>query len=79
MRGSNPWPKRSRFATAPLRRRSAAPWWSRCLSFFTIFIYFFFWWYFVNREMKDLGEAHGTDELGDSPGKSLLAVTLGRR
>ena len=47
------------------------------LSFFTIFIYFFFWWYFINREMKDLGEAHGTDELGDSPGKSVLAVTLG--
>jgi hypothetical protein len=47
------------------------------LSFFTIFIYFFFWWYFINREMKDLGQAHGTDELGDSPGKSLLAVTLG--
>lgn len=47
------------------------------LSFFTVFIYFFFWWYFINREMKDLGQAHGTDELGDSPGKSLLAVTLG--
>jgi hypothetical protein len=47
------------------------------LSVFTIGIYFFFWWYYINREMKDLGQAHGTDELGDSPGKSLLAVTLG--
>ena len=40
------------------------------LSFFTIFIYFFFWWYFINKEMAELGQAHGTDELGDSPGKS---------
>lgn len=47
------------------------------LTVFTIFIYFPFWWYFINREMKDLGQAHGTDELGDSPGKSVLAVTLG--
>jgi hypothetical protein len=27
--------------------------------------------------MSDLGRARGTDELGDSPGTSLLAVTLG--
>jgi hypothetical protein len=27
--------------------------------------------------MADLGRAKGTDELGDSPGKSVLAVTLG--
>lgn len=47
------------------------------LSIFTIFIYFFFWWYFINREMKEFGEANGTDELGTSPGKSVLAVTLG--
>ena len=30
-----------------------------------------------NREMRDYGRAKGTDELGDSPGTSLLAVTLG--
>ena len=40
-------------------------------------IYFFVWYYKVNREMSDLGRARGTDELGDSPGTSLLAVTLG--
>ena len=42
----------------------------------TLGIYFFFWWYFINREMSDLGKARGAD-LGDSPGKSVLAVTLG--
>jgi hypothetical protein len=43
----------------------------------TVGIYFFFWWYFIHRELRDYGRAKGTQELGDSPGKSLLAVTLG--
>jgi Domain of unknown function (DUF4234) len=43
----------------------------------TLLIYFFCWWYFIHRELRDLGRARNTDELGDSPGKSLLAVTLG--
>jgi hypothetical protein len=43
----------------------------------TFLIYAFVWYYKINREMADLGRARGTDELGDSPGKSLLAVTLG--
>ena len=43
----------------------------------TLGIYYFVWYYKVNREMSDLGRAKGTDELGDSPGTSLLAVTLG--
>ena len=47
------------------------------LPIITIGIYFFFWWYFIHRELRDYGRAKGTDELGDSPGKSLLAVTLG--
>lgn len=47
------------------------------LPFITLGIYFFFWWYFIHRELRDLGRAKGTEELGDSPGKSLLAVTLG--
>ena len=47
------------------------------LSLVTLGIYFFVWYYKVNREMSDLGRARGTDELGDSPGTSLLAVTLG--
>ena len=47
------------------------------LPIITIGIYFFFWWYFIHRELRDLGRAKNTNELGDSPGTSLLAVTLG--
>ena len=47
------------------------------LTLVTVGIYFFFWYYYVNREMSELGGARGTDELGDSPGTSVLAVTLG--
>ena len=43
----------------------------------TLGIYVLFWWYYANREMVDYGRAKGTDELGDSPGKSLLAVFPG--
>ncbi len=39
--------------------------------------YLWIWWYRVNRELADYGRARGTDELGTSPGKSLLAVSLG--
>ncbi|HEU0023214.1 MAG TPA: DUF4234 domain-containing protein [Thermoleophilaceae bacterium] len=46
------------------------------LSLITLGIYFFFWWYFINREMRDLGKARGAD-LGESPGMSVLAITLG--
>ena len=47
------------------------------LSVVTLGIYLVFWWYFVNREMADLGRARGTAELGDSPGKSTLALFPG--
>ena len=47
------------------------------LSLITLGIYAIFWYYFVNKELAELGKARGTDELGDSPGKSVLAVTLG--
>jgi hypothetical protein len=47
------------------------------LSLVTIGIYSIFWYYYINREMADLGRARGTDELGDNPGKSVLAITLG--
>jgi hypothetical protein len=40
-------------------------------------IYVFLWWYFINREMADYGRQRGTNELGDSPGKSTVAITLG--
>jgi hypothetical protein len=54
-----------------------SPWAPALLPFITIGIYAIFWYYYINREMADLGRAKGTDELGDSPGKSVLAVTLG--
>jgi uncharacterized membrane protein len=54
-----------------------SPWAPALLPFVTLGIYAIFWYYFINREMADLGRAKGTDELGDSPGKSVLAVTLG--
>ena len=47
------------------------------LTFVTVLVYLFFWWYFINREMADYGKQRGTNELGDSPGKSVLAISLG--
>ena len=47
------------------------------LGFVTLGIYVIFWYYFVNKEMAALGRARNSDELGDSPGTSVLAVTLG--
>jgi Domain of unknown function (DUF4234) len=46
------------------------------LAIITIGIYYAFWWYFINREMRDFGRARGAD-LGQSPGNSVLAITLG--
>jgi hypothetical protein len=46
------------------------------LSLITIGVYYVFWWYFINREMRDLGRARNAD-LGESPGNSVLALTLG--
>jgi hypothetical protein len=46
------------------------------LSIITLGIYYVFWWYFINREMRDLGRARNVD-LGESPGSSVLALTLG--
>jgi hypothetical protein len=46
------------------------------LSFITLGIYFFCWWYFINREMRDLGQAKGVD-LGQNPTNSLLALIPG--
>ena len=47
------------------------------LSVVTLGIYLVFWWYFINREMADYGRARATAELGDSPGKSTLALFPG--
>lgn len=60
-------------ASAKIRNIVAVP----VLAFITLGIYLFFWWYFIHRELKDYGRAKGTDELGTSPGKSVLAITLG--
>ena len=54
-----------------------SPWAAALLPIVTLGIYYFVWYYKINREMKDLGQARGSDDLGDSPGTSLLAVTLG--
>jgi hypothetical protein len=54
-----------------------SPIWVPVLVLVTIGIYGIFWWYFIHRELRDYGRAKGTDELGTSPGKSVLAVTLG--
>ena len=47
------------------------------LSLITLGIYFWVWYYLTNKELAEIGRANNTDELGDSPGTSLLAVTLG--
>ena len=60
-------------ATAKIRNL----WAVAILPIVTIGIYFFFWWYFIHRELRDYGRAKNTDDLGTSPGTSLLAVTLG--
>lgn len=62
-------------AEKPAKIRS--PFAPALLPFPTLLIYLFCWWYFINRELRDLGKAKGSDELGDSPTKSVLAITLG--
>jgi hypothetical protein len=47
------------------------------LSIITLGIYAIFWYYFVNKEMAQMGRAKNTTELGESPGTSVLAITLG--
>jgi len=47
------------------------------LTLITIGIYGVFWYYFVNKEMAKFGAARSTGDLGDSPGTSVLAITLG--
>ena len=47
------------------------------LSFFFSLIYLWIFWFRINKEMAAYGKAKGTEECGTSPGKSLLAVTLG--
>jgi Domain of unknown function (DUF4234) len=64
-------------AGTPARAKIRSPFAPALLPFITFFIYYWVWYYRINREMADLGRARNTDELGDSPGTSLLASTLG--
>ena len=60
----------------PVKIRSL--WGVALLPLVTFGIYYFVWYYKINKEMVALGHARGKqDELGDSPGTSLLAVSLG--
>lgn len=47
------------------------------LMIITIGIYFFVWWFKVNKEMAAIGRARNTDECGDNPTTSLLAMIPG--
>src|SRR5436305_7920720 len=47
------------------------------LTIVTLGVYFFIWYYKTNKEMAAMGRARGTDELGTSPGTSLIAVLFG--
>ena len=60
-------------ATAKIRNIIAVP----VLAVVTLGIYLVCWWYFINRELADLGRSLGSNELGDSPAKSTLALFPG--
>ena len=66
-----------RGAPTASKAKIRSPVWVVVWSVLTLGIYSWFWWYFINREMRDLGQARGTDELGDNPTLSALAVSLG--
>src|SRR3954462_9628798 len=47
------------------------------LPFVTFGIYALVWYYKINKELAEMGKARNTDELGTSPGTSLMAVLFG--
>ena len=47
------------------------------LSIITLGIYHLVWYYKVNKELAELGQAKGTNEAGDNPTTSLLALFPG--
>ena len=47
------------------------------LSLITLGIYTIFWYYFTQKELAEMGRTRNTEELGTSPGTSVLAITLG--
>src|SRR3954454_6066939 len=64
-------------AGTPATAKIRSPWAAALLPIVTLGIYAIFWYYFINRELRDLGKAHNTDELGESPGTSVIAITFG--
>ena len=54
-----------------------SPIWVLVWTILTIGIYFLFWYYFINRELADYGKSKKTDECGDSPTTSLMAMLFG--
>jgi hypothetical protein len=60
-------------ATAKLRNPIAVA----IFTFITLGIYQIFWWYYSNRELANYGRARGTDQLGDNPTASTLALFPG--
>lgn len=53
------------------------PWAVLGLTLITFGFYGWYWWYQINREMAELGRVKVDEDLGDSPGVSLLAYSLG--
>ena len=47
------------------------------LPFVTFGIYALVWYYKINKEMAEMGRGRNTEELGTSPGTSLMAVLFG--
>jgi hypothetical protein len=59
------------------RAKRRNPWGVLGLSIITFGIYTLFWWYYINRELRDLGQTKRVSGLGDNPGLSTAALTVG--
>jgi fatty acid desaturase len=64
-------------AGSDLRAKIRNPWGVFGLSIITLGIYTIFWWYYVNRELRDLGQAKRVSGLGDNPWLSTAAYIAG--
>jgi membrane protease YdiL (CAAX protease family) len=64
-------------APAGTNAKARSGWLVLLWSVVTFGIYGIYWWYSINRELADVGGAHGTDELGTQPIVSTLAYALG--
>jgi hypothetical protein len=63
-------------AGAPGAVKVRGPVWVGVCTFITFGLYGLYWMYATARHLRDYGRARGRD-LGQSPGMTLLAVTLG--